>query len=93
MCWNSAKLYQIQPNFCIFFGFTKFFLVSYSAFWITWWFSAPRPDLWHLERPVGEAFEAEVGLVVVLLEEESRLAGVVGAQAEGGGLTAAIVPH
>ena len=40
---------------------------------------ALRPDPRLLERPVVEASEAEVGLVVVVLEEETVPAGVVGA--------------
>ena len=54
---------------------------------------APRPRLWLLKRPVGEALEAEVGHVVVVLEEESLLARVVGALAEGGRLPARVVPR
>ena len=54
---------------------------------------ALRPDPWLLERPVVEALEAEVGLVVVALEEEAVPAGVVGALAERSGLPAGELPR
>ena len=52
-----------------------------------------RPDPWLLERPVVEASEAEVGLVVVVLEEEAVPAGVVGGLAEGSSLPTGELPR
>ena len=54
---------------------------------------ALRPDPWLLERPVVEASEAEVGLVVVVLEEEAVPAGVVGGLAEGSSLPTGELPR
>ena len=54
---------------------------------------ALRPDPWLLERPVVEASEAEVGLVVVVLEEEAVPACVVGAHAERGGVPTGELPR
>ena len=54
---------------------------------------ALRPDPWLLERPVVEAPEAEVGLVVVVLEEEAVPACVVGAHAERGGVPTGELPR
>ena len=55
--------------------------------------AAPRPSLRHFKRSIGEAFETDAGLVVIVFEEESLLARVVGARAEGSGLPAPVVPH